>query len=180
MSKEQSILQQIKNKAREKKLPYQLILQLFCQEEFLRRLSRSRYMDNFILKGGLFLFSYYGFEGRPTMDIDFLMRKLKNDRHDVRNIIEEIIDTPTEYDYIQFEIKVLEDITEQREYSGLRVKLIGKIGNTRTPFDIDLGVDDVIVPAATDRFITTQLLGFPQPKGKLIPWNLLLQKNGRL
>jgi len=56
MSIEKIVLQKLKSKARNKKLPFQLILQLFCQEEFLRRLSFSSYSHQFILKGGLFLF----------------------------------------------------------------------------------------------------------------------------
>ncbi|WP_330684012.1 hypothetical protein [Petrocella sp. FN5] len=58
MKNEKSILQKLKNRARVKRLPYQLVLQLFCQEEFLRRLSVSEFKENLILKGGLFLFSY--------------------------------------------------------------------------------------------------------------------------
>ena len=36
---------------------YQLCLQLFCQEEFLRRLEKSKYAENLVLKGGLFLYN---------------------------------------------------------------------------------------------------------------------------
>ncbi len=56
MNTEKSTLQKLKNKARSKGIPFQLMLQLFCQEEFLRRLERSEYHDRLILKGGLFLF----------------------------------------------------------------------------------------------------------------------------
>ena len=48
-----SILAKIKNMARVTRKPYQLCLQIFFQEEFLRRLSGSKYAGNFILKGGL-------------------------------------------------------------------------------------------------------------------------------
>ena len=51
---EKSIIQKLKNKSRKSKLSFQLILQLFCQEEFLRRLSQSEYKNDLILKGGLF------------------------------------------------------------------------------------------------------------------------------
>ena len=80
MTTEKSILQKLKSKSREKKIAFQLVLQLFCQEEFLRRLSNSKYRENFILKGGLFLFSYSEFKSRPTMDIDFLMKNLSNNQ----------------------------------------------------------------------------------------------------
>ena len=50
-----SVLARLKNKAAESGRTYQLCLQLFCQEEFLRRLEKSKYVDNLILKGGLFI-----------------------------------------------------------------------------------------------------------------------------
>lgn len=52
-----SVLARLKNKANESGRSHQLCLQLFCQEEFLRRLERSRYAENLVLKGGLFIYS---------------------------------------------------------------------------------------------------------------------------
>lgn len=54
-----SLLARLKNKAAESGRSYQLCMQLFCQEEFLRRVEKSLYVDNLILKGGTFsLFSH--------------------------------------------------------------------------------------------------------------------------
>lgn len=47
-----SVLTRLKNKAQASGRSYQLCLQLFCQEEFLRRLEKSKYAENFVLKGG--------------------------------------------------------------------------------------------------------------------------------
>ena len=49
-----SVLSRLKNKAAESGRSYQLCLQLFCQEEFLRRLEKSEYSENLVLKGGYF------------------------------------------------------------------------------------------------------------------------------
>lgn len=38
-----SVLARLKNKAAESGRSYQLCLQLFCQEEFLRRLEKTKY-----------------------------------------------------------------------------------------------------------------------------------------
>ena len=46
-----SILAKLKNKAKASGISYQQCLQLFFQEEFLRRLSKSKYVDNLVLKG---------------------------------------------------------------------------------------------------------------------------------
>lgn len=52
-----SVLARLKSKAAKSGRSYQLCLQLFCQEEFLRRLEKSKYAKNLVLKGGLFLYS---------------------------------------------------------------------------------------------------------------------------
>ena len=41
-----SVLARLKNKGKESGRSYQLCLQLFCQEEFLRRLEKSKYAEN--------------------------------------------------------------------------------------------------------------------------------------
>ena len=48
-----SVLEKLKNKAKASGISYQQCLQLFFQEEFLRRLAGSKYAENFVLKGGL-------------------------------------------------------------------------------------------------------------------------------
>lgn len=47
-----SVLARLKNKSREQGISLQQLLNLFCQEEFTRRLSGSSYRENLILKGG--------------------------------------------------------------------------------------------------------------------------------
>jgi predicted nucleotidyltransferase component of viral defense system len=93
-----SVLARLKNQAKETGLSYQICLQLFCQEEFLRRLSLSPYSRNFILKGGMFIYTLTEFQSRVTQDIDFLMRKIKNESNKVREIMEEISRVSTSND----------------------------------------------------------------------------------
>jgi hypothetical protein len=50
-----SVLSRLKNQAKEEKISFQMVLQLFAQEEFLRKLSASDFADNLILKGGMFI-----------------------------------------------------------------------------------------------------------------------------
>ena len=71
-----SVLTRLKNKAQASGRSYQLCLQLFCQEEFLRRLEKSKYAENFVLKGGLFIYSLTEFDSRVTVDVDFLLRQI--------------------------------------------------------------------------------------------------------
>ncbi len=158
-----SVLARLKNKAAESGRSYQLCLQLFCQEEFLRRLEKSKYSENLVLKGGLFIYSITDFDSRVTMDVDFLLRKVPNTPEQLRVVLEEIISVPSENDFVTFEIKSIEPIVIAKKYSGISASLVAHIKNTRTPFSIDFGVGDVIVPRQEKRRIPTQLDGFSSP-----------------
>lgn len=123
----QSTLDRLKAKSRSSGRDYQLLLQLFCQEEFLRRLERSDYQKNLILKGGLLLYYVSGFQGRPTQDIDFLIEQLSNTDKVIRTVIENIIAPKRPADFVNFEVRSLEPIAEHRKYHGLRVKMLARI-----------------------------------------------------
>ena len=158
-----SILARLKNKASESGRSYQLCLQLFCQEEFLRRLEKSRYAENLVLKGGLFIYSLTDFDSRVTIDVDFLLRKMPNTPEQLEAILNEIIATETGNDYISFKIKNVAPIALEKKYAGIGASLVATIKNTRTPFSIDFGVGDVIVPRQEKRRIPTQLDNFEAP-----------------
>ena len=87
-----SVLVRLKKQARETGINYQTCLQLFVQEEFLRKLELSQYAENLILKGGMFLYTISNYEGRPTMDIDFMLKKMSNDVASVRKDVGFIAD----------------------------------------------------------------------------------------
>ncbi len=158
-----SVLARLKNKSKESGRSYQLCLQLFCQEEFLRRLEKSDYSDNFVLKGGLFIYSLTEFDSRVTVDIDFLLKSLPNTPEQLRAILERIISVDTGNEFITFEIKSVLPISVAKKYAGISASLVAHIKNTRTPFSIDFGVGDVIVPKQEKRKIPTQLNDFSSP-----------------
>lgn len=74
-----AVLTRLKSKAKAPGISYQQCLQLFFQEEFLRRLAGSKYAGIFVLKGGLFIYILTNFESQATVDVDFLMHGLYND-----------------------------------------------------------------------------------------------------
>ena len=113
-----SVLARLKNKAKESGRSYQLCLQLFCQEEFLRRVEKSKYAENLILKGGLFLYSVTNFDSRITVDVDFLLKKIPNTPEELRMVLEEIIGTDTGNEFIKFEIKNINPIAIQKKYTN--------------------------------------------------------------
>lgn len=158
-----SVLARLKNKAKETGRSYQLCLQLFCQEEFLRRVERSKYAENLVLKGGLFIYSITMFDSRVTVDVDFLLRKIPNTPEQLETILKEIIAEDTGNDFAAFDIKSVEPISVAKKYAGIGASMVAKIKNTRTPFGIDFGVGDVIVPKKEKRMLPTQLPDFSAP-----------------
>ncbi len=158
-----SVLARLKNKAAESGRSYQLCLQLFCQEEFLRRLQKSEYAENLILKGGLFVYSLTNFDSRVTVDVDFLLCKLPNAPEQLRSVLEEIVAVETGNDFITFEIKDVAPIAVAKKYAGIGASVVARIKNTKTPFSIDFGIGDVIVPKQERRKLPTQLSDFDAP-----------------
>ena len=158
-----SVLARLKNKAAESGRSYQLCLQLFCQEEFLRRLEKSKYAENLVLKGGLFIYSLTDFDSRVTVDVDFLLRKIPNTPEQLKSVLEEIISIKTGNDFVTFEIKDVAPIAVAKKYAGIGASVVARIKNTKTPFSIDFGIGDVIVPKQEKRKIPTQLTDFDAP-----------------
>lgn len=129
----------------------------------MRRLEKSKYAENFVLKGGLFIYSLTGFDSRVTVDVDFLLRQMPNTPEQLRVVLEEIIAAPTENEFVTFEITDVAPIAVAKKYAGIGASLVAHIKNTRTPFSIDFGVGDVIVPKQEKRKIPTQLDDFASP-----------------
>lgn len=159
-----SVLAKLKNKAKASGISYQQCLQLFFQEEFLRRLAGSKYAENFVLKGGLFIYTLTNFKSRATVDVDFLMRGLNNDLARMDEIIAEILAVDTGNNFVTFKAAKTEPIAIQRKYHGISTQITGYIKNVRIPFNVDIGVGDVIVPNPQRRNIQTQLDGYDKPE----------------
>ena len=158
-----SILAKLKNESIKRDIPNQQMIVLFLQEEFSRRLSKSKYRDKFILKGGFLLFTLGAGDTRATMDSDYLMKNLSNEEEKVKDTIIEIIEIGNESGII-LEFVGTERITEQNDYHGLRIKLIGKIGRSKTTIFVDLGIGDVIIPESKIIKLETILEGFEEPE----------------
>ncbi len=119
-----SVLAKLKNKSKATGISYQQCLQLFMQEEFLRKLSKSNYTSNLILKGSLFIYALTNFESRATIDVDFLLRDKSNEVEEVKKMIEEILTVPTGNDFIEMTAKGFEEISPQRKYKGISTQVM--------------------------------------------------------
>ncbi len=163
-NKDVSALTRLKNQAKEAGMNYQMVLQLFLQEEFLRRLSISKYRSNFVLKGGMFIYTLTNFESRPTQDIDFMLRQLSNDLQNIEHVMTSVCEMNTGNDFILIELIGISQITPEKKYPGVKIKFMGRIGNVRIPFSIDIGVDDIIVPEPKLRKIPARLSDYESPE----------------
>lgn len=163
MTSSSSLLAKLKNESIRREIPNQQMIVLFLQEEFSRRLGKSNYVNQLILKGGFLLFSLGAGDTRATMDSDYLMKNLANKKENVKSVIQEIIAIDNDGD-ITFEWMNMEIITEQNDYHGFRIKLLGIIGRTRTPIFVDLGVGDIIVPESEFIRLETIIDGFQEPE----------------
>ena len=126
-------------------------------------MEKSKYAENLVLKGGLFIYSVTDFDSRVTVDVDFLLRRVPNTPEQLKKVLEEIIATPTGNDFVTFEITDISPIAVAKKYAGIGASLVARIKNTKTPFGIDFGVGDVIVPNQEKRRIPTQLDDFEAP-----------------
>ena len=158
-----SVLARLKQQAKQQNIPFQLALQLFAQEEFLRKLSMSDYAGNFILKGGMFIYTLTDFEARPTRDVDFLLRNLNGETAYIHSVLKSICDIQTENDFITIELLHSKTITVDKQYPGTKSSFMAHIDNVRIPFSIDIGIDDVIVPKPISRSIPPRLPNFSAP-----------------
>ena len=114
-------------------------------ERFIERLSKSRYKDNFIIKGGFYLSVLFGIENRTKMDIDTEFRNFDFTEIDIINMITEIIhielDDDSKLNYLG-----IQQIRDEDEYGGFRVDILVEIGNIKEKFHVDIATGDPIVP----------------------------------
>lgn len=159
-----SVLTRLKKQAKTYSISFQMVLQLFVQEEFLRKLSASEYSENLILKGGMFIYTLTEFDFRPTRDIDFLLRNLQGDLENIESTMQKICVIDTGNDFVTMEVVGTEQISMEKKYPGIKTHFIGHINNVRIPFSIDVGIDDIIIPNPVKREILTRLPDFQAPK----------------
>ena len=76
MSNAMSLKARLRNLAKEKGLPAQVILQNYMFERLLVRLAQSEYKDKFVLKGGMLVAAIVGLDNLATMDLDATLKNL--------------------------------------------------------------------------------------------------------
>ncbi len=145
----QSLKDRANNFAKENNITVQQVLQNYMFERFLERLSFSEYKEKLIIKGGLLLSSIIGINLRSTMDIDADIVGINFKQEEIKKLIINIININLN-DNVQIKLERIEEIKEESEYGGYRVKLIGNIENLKIMFHIDISTGDIITPKAIE------------------------------
>ena len=147
MSNAMSLKAKIRNIAKQKNIPAQVILQNYMFERLLVRLSASDYKEKFVLKGGMLVAAIVGLDNRATMDLDTTLKNLPLTPDAIRSALENVCNIELD-DGVVFEIGTISPIREDDIYGGYRVMLNAKFDTLLTPLSIDVSTGDAITPHA--------------------------------
>jgi len=145
VSKAMSLKAKIRNIAKQKNIPAQVILQNYMFERLLVRLSASEYKEKFVLKGGMLVAAIVGLDNRATMDMDTTLKNLPLTPEVIRSALENVCNIPFD-DGVVFEIGTISSIREDDIYGGYRVMLNARFDTLLTPLSIDVSTGDAITP----------------------------------
>lgn len=146
-SKAMSLKSKIKNYAKDNDIAAQVVLQNYMFECFLARLSKSKYRDKFVVKGGMLVAAIVGLDTRSTIDLDTTLRNLPLTEKQITVALEEILSIKQDDD-VTFIIKSIEPIRKDDIYGGYCVRIDAKYDTILTPLSIDISTGDVITPSA--------------------------------
>lgn len=146
-SKAMSLKAKIRNIAKSKNIPAQVILQNYMFERFLNRLSVSEYKEKFVLKGGMLVAALVGIDNRATMDLDTTLKNLPLTPEAIEKALNEIFKIDLNDD-VTFKLKWISPIRDDDVYGGYKVALDAVYETIVTPLTIDISTGDVITPNA--------------------------------
>ena len=145
----QAVKDKLKVVAKEKNVEFNSIMRFYMYDRFIDRLSKSKYKDNFILKGGFYLSTLFGIDNRSTMDIDTAITKAKFTEENIIKMLEEIIQVNVD-DNVILNIEKIGTIRDEDEYGGIRITLRFHLDEYNDSFHIDVATGDPIYPGPND------------------------------
>ena len=139
----------VNSMAKEAGIPAQALMQSYLLERLLERLSRSKWRNNVIIKGGVLISSLVGVRSRTTMDLDTTVRGFALTHESAERAFRDIVAVQADDDW-KFEFDRTEDIRETDEYAGIRVYLKGLYAPMVVPLTVDVTTGDRITPDAVE------------------------------
>ena len=116
-------------------------------ERLLYRIQHAGHGDTFVLKGAMLFALWRDVPGRPTRDIDLLgFGDLTHER--LRAIFVDACKANVVDDGLRFDPESIQtdDIRDDQEYHGVRIRLRGFLGRARLAIQVDVGFGDVVTP----------------------------------
>ena len=121
------------------------LLQMCLFEGILEKLSKSKYSENFILKGGLLISSLIGVDMRSTMDMDTTLRGIPLNEVSISKILNEILAIEIDAD-IEYKLIKLSPIRQEDVYEDFCASISCIFGKINATLNIDITTGDVITP----------------------------------
>jgi len=121
------------------------LLQMCLFEGILEKLSKSKYSENFILKGGLLISSLIGVDMRSTMDMDITIRGIPLNEVSITKILNEILAIEIDAD-IEYKLIKLSPIRQEDVYEDFCASISCIFGKINATLNIDITTGDVITP----------------------------------
>ena len=135
----------IRNISKEKGVNPNSLLQMCLFEGILEKLSKSKYRENFILKGGLLISSLIGVDMRSTMDMDTTIKGIPVNEETITRIINEILDIEIDLE-ISYKLIKLTPVRNADVYEDFSASIECKFGKINARLNIDITTGDVITP----------------------------------
>jgi predicted nucleotidyltransferase component of viral defense system len=164
-----SVHARLLNRAKARGEDFNLILTRYALERFLYRLSLLPARETYWLKGAMLFSLWFDVPHRPTRDADFLGLGPMDAQalaQTVREICAMTADDGMVFDAGSISV---EDIREEARYGGLRVRLLGRLGNARCTLQLDVGYGDAVTPGPQEAVYPTLLDDQPAPRLRVYP-----------
>ena len=159
-----SVRQRLMNVSRDRGEDFQLVLTRFGLERLLYRLTQSSHAGQFVLKGAVLFQLWTGQPHRTTRDLELLGQGDPSINR-LRQVFQDVCSLSVADDGLTFLTDAIraEQIKEDDEYQGIRLRVDARLGNIRIPLQIDIGFGDAITPRSQAVSYPT-LLDFPAPQ----------------
>jgi hypothetical protein len=144
--------------------PFNHVLMRYGLERLLYRVQAAGHAETFVLKGAMLFALWQDVPGRPTRDVDLLgFGNLTHDR--LRVIFADVCTVEVQDDGLRFDPDSIrtDDIRDDQEYHGVRVRLLGFLARARLAMQIDIGLGDALTPEPQEMNYPA-ILDFPAPR----------------
>lgn len=144
-------MDRLRNEVRSTGEAFNPLLVRYVGFRLLHRLSVSDSRDRFFMKGATMFLLWTGSTHRPTKDID-LLGLTTQDESEIEQTFRDLCGIACPEDGVVFDPESVRAglIREEQTYGGIRVTMVGILGNARVPLQIDIGFGDAVTPEARE------------------------------